>query len=189
MWYRFGMCDQACACQSAVAVLLALYWRERTGRGQLVDTSIVNGGVYLSTDQWSGERAVRATPGRRGAGFRAAVPPVRDVRRVDCARVPRGAALGGADQGDPRPARRCAFLEPRRSWSSRRCADRRPGGQSVEGNVRGVVRRPRCGRGPGRDRGFRSSRRMAPRQRDGSAASSSSTSIRSTGGSDSSGTC
>jgi crotonobetainyl-CoA:carnitine CoA-transferase CaiB-like acyl-CoA transferase len=53
-WYRFGMCDQACAVQSALAVLMALYWRERTGEGQLVDTSIVNGGVFLNTDAWIG---------------------------------------------------------------------------------------------------------------------------------------
>src|SRR5262249_27002182 len=53
-WYRFGMCDQACAVQSALAVLMALYWRERTGQGQLVDTSIVNGGVFLNTDAWIG---------------------------------------------------------------------------------------------------------------------------------------
>ena len=53
-WYRFGMCDQACAVQSALAVLMALYWRERTGEGQLVDTSIVNGGVHLNTDAWIG---------------------------------------------------------------------------------------------------------------------------------------
>ncbi len=53
-WYRFGMCDQACACQSAVAVLMALYWRARTGEGQFVDTSIVNGGLYLNSDVWIG---------------------------------------------------------------------------------------------------------------------------------------
>ncbi len=53
-WYRFGMCDQACAVQSALAALMALYWRERTGEGQLVDTSIVNGGVQLNTDAWIG---------------------------------------------------------------------------------------------------------------------------------------
>ncbi|MGE0881327.1 MAG: CaiB/BaiF CoA transferase family protein [Acidimicrobiia bacterium] len=54
VWYRFGMCDQACACQSAVAVLMALYWRARTGEGQFVDTSIVNGGVYFNSDVWIG---------------------------------------------------------------------------------------------------------------------------------------
>ncbi len=53
-WYRFGMCDQACAVQSTLAVLMALYWRERTGEGQRVDTSIVNGGVQLNTDAWIG---------------------------------------------------------------------------------------------------------------------------------------
>jgi crotonobetainyl-CoA:carnitine CoA-transferase CaiB-like acyl-CoA transferase len=54
MWYRFGMCDAACACQSAVGVLLALYWREKTGQGQVVDTSIVNGGMYYNSDLWIG---------------------------------------------------------------------------------------------------------------------------------------
>ncbi len=53
-WYRFGMCDQGCATQSALAVLMALYWRERTGAGQLVDTSIVNAGVQFNTDAWIG---------------------------------------------------------------------------------------------------------------------------------------
>ena len=53
-WYRFGMCDQGCAVQSALAVLMALYWRERTGDGQLVDTSIVNAGVHFNTDAWIG---------------------------------------------------------------------------------------------------------------------------------------
>ncbi|MCB0996724.1 MAG: CoA transferase [Acidimicrobiales bacterium] len=54
VWYRFGMCDQACAVQSAIAVLLALYWRERTGQGQFVDTSIIAGGLYLNSDVWLG---------------------------------------------------------------------------------------------------------------------------------------
>jgi crotonobetainyl-CoA:carnitine CoA-transferase CaiB-like acyl-CoA transferase len=31
---------------------MALYWRERTGEGQRVDTSIVNGGVQFNTDAW-----------------------------------------------------------------------------------------------------------------------------------------
>ncbi len=53
-WYRFGMCDQGCAVQSALAVLMALSWRERTGEGQLVDTSIVNAGVHFNTDAWIG---------------------------------------------------------------------------------------------------------------------------------------
>jgi crotonobetainyl-CoA:carnitine CoA-transferase CaiB-like acyl-CoA transferase len=53
-WYRFGMCDQGCAMQSALAVLMAVYWRERTGEGQMVDSSIVNAGVQFNTDAWIG---------------------------------------------------------------------------------------------------------------------------------------
>jgi crotonobetainyl-CoA:carnitine CoA-transferase CaiB-like acyl-CoA transferase len=53
-WYRFGMCDQGCAAQSALAVLMALYWRELTGQGQMVDSSILNAGVYFNTDAWIG---------------------------------------------------------------------------------------------------------------------------------------
>ena len=61
-WYRFGMCDQGCATQSALAVLMALYWRERTGDGQMVDTSIVNAGVYFNTDAWIGPKGWSARP-------------------------------------------------------------------------------------------------------------------------------
>jgi crotonobetainyl-CoA:carnitine CoA-transferase CaiB-like acyl-CoA transferase len=61
-WYRFGMCDQGCATQSALAVLMALYWRERTGEGQLVDSSIVNAGVYFNTDAWIGPKGWSTRP-------------------------------------------------------------------------------------------------------------------------------
>ena len=61
-WYRFGMCDQGCAVQSALAVLMALYWRERTGEGQMVDTSIVNAGVHFNTDAWIGPDGWSARP-------------------------------------------------------------------------------------------------------------------------------
>jgi crotonobetainyl-CoA:carnitine CoA-transferase CaiB-like acyl-CoA transferase len=61
-WYRFGMCDQACAFQSVVAVLLALYWREKTGEGQFVDTSIVEGGLYLNSDAWIGPKGPSVRP-------------------------------------------------------------------------------------------------------------------------------
>jgi crotonobetainyl-CoA:carnitine CoA-transferase CaiB-like acyl-CoA transferase len=33
---------------------MALYWRERTGEGQLVDSSIVNAGVHFNVDAWIG---------------------------------------------------------------------------------------------------------------------------------------
>jgi crotonobetainyl-CoA:carnitine CoA-transferase CaiB-like acyl-CoA transferase len=62
VWYRFGMCDQACAFQSAIAVLMALYWRERTGQGQFVDTSIIAGGMYLNSDVWIGPAGPHIRP-------------------------------------------------------------------------------------------------------------------------------
>jgi crotonobetainyl-CoA:carnitine CoA-transferase CaiB-like acyl-CoA transferase len=72
VWYRFGMCDQACAFQSAAAVLLALYWREKTGRGQFVDTSILAGGMYLNSDVWIGPQGPHIRPaldpGQMGIG-------------------------------------------------------------------------------------------------------------------------
>jgi crotonobetainyl-CoA:carnitine CoA-transferase CaiB-like acyl-CoA transferase len=54
VWYRFGMCDQACACLSAVGMLMALLWRDQTGEGQFVDSSILGGGMYYNSDVWIG---------------------------------------------------------------------------------------------------------------------------------------
>ncbi len=88
-WYRFGMCDQGCATQSALAVLMALYWRERTGEGQLVDTSIVNAGVHFNTDAWIGPDGWSERPrsNQRAGRPRTALPPVPHERRLDRARV------------------------------------------------------------------------------------------------------
>ncbi len=41
---------------------MALYWRERTGKGQMVDTSIVNAGVHFNTDAWIGPDGWSARP-------------------------------------------------------------------------------------------------------------------------------
>ncbi|MCU1344165.1 MAG: hypothetical protein JWL70_431, partial [Acidimicrobiia bacterium] len=62
VWYRFGMCDMACACQSAVAVLMALLWRDQTGEGQFVDTSILSGAMYFNSDVWIGENGPFVRP-------------------------------------------------------------------------------------------------------------------------------
>jgi crotonobetainyl-CoA:carnitine CoA-transferase CaiB-like acyl-CoA transferase len=62
VWYRFGMCDQACACLSAVAVLMAIYWRDLTGEGQLVDSSILTGGMYFNSDVWFGPNGPTKRP-------------------------------------------------------------------------------------------------------------------------------
>ena len=125
-WYRFGMCDQACAVQSALAVLMALYWRERTGEGQLVDTSIVNGGVQLNTDAWIGPDGWSERPRTDAAAdrVRSALPAVRGERRLARARVPRRARTGArcATRGararrrtDVGRSRRSSPRAPRRS--------------------------------------------------------------------------
>jgi crotonobetainyl-CoA:carnitine CoA-transferase CaiB-like acyl-CoA transferase len=62
VWYRFGMCDQACACLSAVAVLTALLWRDQTGEGQFVDSSILSGGMYYNSDVWIGREGPFTRP-------------------------------------------------------------------------------------------------------------------------------
>lgn len=49
-WYRFGQCDHGNGYLSAIAVLQALYHRDRTGRGQAVDTNILNSGMLFSSD-------------------------------------------------------------------------------------------------------------------------------------------
>jgi crotonobetainyl-CoA:carnitine CoA-transferase CaiB-like acyl-CoA transferase len=50
MWYRYGQCDATNAMHSVQAVLWALYHRDKTGEGQLVETNIINGGVTLNSD-------------------------------------------------------------------------------------------------------------------------------------------
>ncbi|MEE9286118.1 MAG: CoA transferase [Dehalococcoidia bacterium] len=54
VWYRFGMCDTGNAFQSVIGVLLALYYREKTGKGQFVDTNLLNCGVYYNSDVYIG---------------------------------------------------------------------------------------------------------------------------------------
>ncbi|MFM8237594.1 MAG: CaiB/BaiF CoA transferase family protein [Actinomycetota bacterium] len=50
LYYRFGMCDAANAMLSVVAVLSALLHRERTGEGQEVWTSLLDGGAIYTSD-------------------------------------------------------------------------------------------------------------------------------------------
>ena len=50
MWYRYGQCDAVNAMHSVIAVLQALYHRDKTGEGQMVETNIVNGGMTLNSD-------------------------------------------------------------------------------------------------------------------------------------------
>jgi len=50
LYIRFGMTDTANALLSALALLLALYHRRRTGEGQEVTTSLLNGAAMFSSD-------------------------------------------------------------------------------------------------------------------------------------------
>jgi crotonobetainyl-CoA:carnitine CoA-transferase CaiB-like acyl-CoA transferase len=61
-WYRFGQCDHANAFQSAIAVLQALYHRDRTGQGQYVDTCILNSGMLYSSDAFVGPPGLAGRP-------------------------------------------------------------------------------------------------------------------------------
>ena len=49
MYHRFGHCDTTNALSSVVGILMALAHRDRTGEGQYVWTSLLNGAVYLGS--------------------------------------------------------------------------------------------------------------------------------------------
>jgi crotonobetainyl-CoA:carnitine CoA-transferase CaiB-like acyl-CoA transferase len=53
-WYRFGMCDAATGMLSVIGVIQALTERDRTGRGQAVETNILNAAMLLSSDAFLG---------------------------------------------------------------------------------------------------------------------------------------
>jgi crotonobetainyl-CoA:carnitine CoA-transferase CaiB-like acyl-CoA transferase len=50
LYYRFGMCDAANAMLSVVGCLAALYHQRRTGEGQDLWTSLLDGGAVFSSD-------------------------------------------------------------------------------------------------------------------------------------------
>ncbi len=50
LYYRFGMCDAANAMLSVVGCLAALYHQRRTGEGQELWTSLLDGGAVYSSD-------------------------------------------------------------------------------------------------------------------------------------------
>jgi crotonobetainyl-CoA:carnitine CoA-transferase CaiB-like acyl-CoA transferase len=52
LWSRSNMGDTGNALLSAIAITAALYHRDRTGRGQLVGTSIVNAGLLHTSYAW-----------------------------------------------------------------------------------------------------------------------------------------
>jgi crotonobetainyl-CoA:carnitine CoA-transferase CaiB-like acyl-CoA transferase len=50
LYYRFGMCDAANAMLSVVGVLAALFHQRRTGEGQELWTSLLDGGAVFASD-------------------------------------------------------------------------------------------------------------------------------------------
>lgn len=50
LYYRFGMCDAANAMLSVVGVLAAIVHRDRTGEGQELWTSLMDGGAWHASD-------------------------------------------------------------------------------------------------------------------------------------------
>ncbi len=51
-WYRYGQGDVAAAMPSALALLLALFHRNRTGEGQSMWASIFHGSMLYTADSW-----------------------------------------------------------------------------------------------------------------------------------------
>ena len=49
-WHRFGFMDHQCALSSALATVLALYQRDRTGEGQAVAASLLGAGVLTASE-------------------------------------------------------------------------------------------------------------------------------------------
>ena len=50
LWFRFGMMDHQCALTSLVGTLLALYHRDRSGRGTKVTASLLGGAILTSSE-------------------------------------------------------------------------------------------------------------------------------------------
>jgi crotonobetainyl-CoA:carnitine CoA-transferase CaiB-like acyl-CoA transferase len=63
-WHRYGQGDIASALPSVLAVLLALFHRNRTGEGQSMWTSILHGSMLYTADSWL---AADGTPSPRPA--------------------------------------------------------------------------------------------------------------------------
>jgi crotonobetainyl-CoA:carnitine CoA-transferase CaiB-like acyl-CoA transferase len=61
-WYRFGMCDTTTGMLSSLAVLQALYHRDRTGEGQAIDVDILSAAMFLASDTFIGPPSLPTRP-------------------------------------------------------------------------------------------------------------------------------
>ncbi|MFN8028250.1 MAG: CoA transferase [Acidimicrobiia bacterium] len=61
-WYRYGMCDAGSGMLGVIGVVEALLDRERTGRGQRVESCILDAGVLFSSDGFDGPDSLPRRP-------------------------------------------------------------------------------------------------------------------------------
>jgi crotonobetainyl-CoA:carnitine CoA-transferase CaiB-like acyl-CoA transferase len=62
LYYRFGHCDTTNALASVAGILMALAHRDRTGEGQAVWASLLNGAVYLGSEVYLTEDGASNPP-------------------------------------------------------------------------------------------------------------------------------
>jgi crotonobetainyl-CoA:carnitine CoA-transferase CaiB-like acyl-CoA transferase len=62
LWYRFGMGDTTNAFQTVIGVLLALYHRRKTGQGQYLWSSLLNGGAFCGLEGFLTQEGTKAPP-------------------------------------------------------------------------------------------------------------------------------
>ena len=118
----------------AVGILSALHARERTGRGQRIDTSLFEGALALSIWETAELWATGRVPAPLGSAHRLTAP-YQALRTADGLRDRRRqqpAALGAALRGDRAP----------RSWWRIRASRRTPTGWSAARSWRRSSRRP-----------------------------------------------
>jgi len=61
-WYRYGMCDASSGMLAVIGIVEALLDRERTGRGQDVESCILDAGVLLASDGFDGPDSLPRPP-------------------------------------------------------------------------------------------------------------------------------
>jgi len=79
----FPIIDSATTHVAAQAILAALFKRERTGRGETIETSLLEVGIHLQASSWSEYAATGNEPTRRGSGQASAAPAAELIQARD----------------------------------------------------------------------------------------------------------
>jgi crotonobetainyl-CoA:carnitine CoA-transferase CaiB-like acyl-CoA transferase len=79
----FPIIDSATTHVAAQAILAALFKRERTGRGETIETSLLEVGIHLQASSWSEYAATGSEPTRRGSGQASAAPAAELIQTRD----------------------------------------------------------------------------------------------------------